>query len=797
MDIEDTIGGEIPPLKVSSTKEIKSMNEEFVTAAREGNYSLIQQFLLDEKRKIDVNFKEEEYGRSAISEASLNGHEEIVKLLISYNCDVNAKDSFDATPLFLTSSVEVARLLLAAGADPDHSGDYDGNTPITIAFQNDHSEVVSLLINEPSKSKSKTKFVNSMSHAVKYGDDYLVKQLLEAGAIVDVATDVKVAVSQKHYSTVVLMLSFGKIVNRSALNDLSAYEPIFLNNLSPMKKNHIDSAEPQTLLMKCAEDGASEAVTSLILAGADVEIKNSNDMTALMIASERGHEATVSSLLQNGAKWNEIKNKNGDTAHVLALKNKHPEVANLLWLFHRGYFPGKEKDYKSSLIKAASRADIGLCAKILDIGVSVDATNEHGQTGLQSASEAGHLSTVSFFLENGAEPSLVSKVGLSAMQYSLKFGHYQIAAILINAKSKTPHHLECAGSRMNDFFDYLNHDSFDKVAFGNSDDQLYEKLQVETDFTAHEESEEAITDHEDFTNEDKVEDERKPSIIETLIKFGSEKNRKKCLEVLVLAEEKKHGEDPPKNEKRVIENLRNVFHHPELAFAVQYVKTLFPMGTITFLLTSCFLFITQIIVGFSSYCLDISTDIHFTESLFAKSLRNDTIHGPNSNLNQTIFAVHQENEFLFASIISGVHVGLSFIISILIFVGMECGQFSRKSLCRIPIPFVSKSYGFYLEYQKLKQSKRRRGNARDIEIRKWSKKIQSHSDWINLSLMLEASFESVFQFLFQSIFVFPTTLGLIKKAEGIDDFLTVPNFSILTSFLSFAAANVTIRYSTV
>ena len=124
-----------------------------------------------------------------------------------------------------------------------------------------------------------------------------------------------------------------------------------------------------------------------------------------------------------------------------------------------------------------------------------------------------------------------------------------------------------------------------------------------------------------------------PSIIETIVKFGSEKDKKMCLEVLVLANEKKYGDtNPDRTEQKVIEKLRGIFHHPDLAFTVRYVKSLFPIGSVTFMLSSGILFITNIIVGFGNYCLDIGTDIHYTESLFSEDFdENSTVTVINSN----------------------------------------------------------------------------------------------------------------------------------------------------------------------
>jgi len=60
-----------------------------------------------------------------------------------------------------------------------------------------------------------------------------------------------------------------------------------------------------------------EIVRMLIERGADVNIKNSKGMTALMIASRGGRTEIVRMLIERGADVN-IKNSNGKTALMLA-----------------------------------------------------------------------------------------------------------------------------------------------------------------------------------------------------------------------------------------------------------------------------------------------------------------------------------------------------------------------------------------------------------------------------------------------------------------------------------------------
>ena len=168
-----------------------------------------------------------------------------------------------------------------------------------------------------------------------------------------------------------------------------------------------------------------------------------------------------------------------------------------------------------------------------------------------------------------------------------------------------------------------------------------------------------------------------------------------------------------------------------------------------------------------------------------------------TNYSRPILAVQDGDEFNYAGYISAVHVGISLVVSLVLFISYECGNFTKESLYRLPIPIVTKTRSFVLELEKLKLFKKNRGDARTQMIKKMDVKIQKHSNWMNLSLMAEASCESGFQFIFQSILAVPATLGLLKGAGStgsFNDVLTLQNFSILAKFGSFAAACVSIRY---
>jgi len=103
--------------------------------------------------------------------------------------------------------------------------------------------------------------------------------------------------------------------------------------------------QDRTLLMLASKNGYKEMVEILLEKGANIEAKDRGGETALMKASENGKKEIVEMLLKKGANPEE-KDKDGWTALMLAIWYNHKEVAEVL-----NKEMGKRKKSKENLNK--------------------------------------------------------------------------------------------------------------------------------------------------------------------------------------------------------------------------------------------------------------------------------------------------------------------------------------------------------------------------------------------------------------------------------------------------------------
>ena len=83
--------------------------------------------------------------------------------------------------------------------------------------------------------------------------------------------------------------------------------------------------------------------------------------------------------------------------------------------------------------QAVRDGDIGTLSHLLTAGADINAQDQHGQTALMIAAQAGLADVVTFLVGQGAALNHTAKYGLSALMLAVIGGHVAIVRTLVRA----------------------------------------------------------------------------------------------------------------------------------------------------------------------------------------------------------------------------------------------------------------------------------------------------------------------------------------------------------------------------
>ncbi|MDP7052406.1 MAG: ankyrin repeat domain-containing protein [Verrucomicrobiota bacterium] len=101
-------------------------------AAKDGDVDSVKKFL---DQGVDINSQAGKWGNTPLHEAAFWGNVEVVRLLISKEADVDAKDYYECTPLHDAvdyGNLEILKLLLGKNTNVNAINE-DGETPLDLA----------------------------------------------------------------------------------------------------------------------------------------------------------------------------------------------------------------------------------------------------------------------------------------------------------------------------------------------------------------------------------------------------------------------------------------------------------------------------------------------------------------------------------------------------------------------------------------------------------------------------------------------------------------------------------------
>ncbi|KAF9153098.1 hypothetical protein BG015_004079 [Linnemannia schmuckeri] len=93
------------------------MSHNIWLAASDGDLAAVKTFI--NEKGISIN-AQDEFGYSALHAAASYGHKELITYLLENGADVNIQDPEGDSPLFVCETVDIAEMLIKAGADAKH-----------------------------------------------------------------------------------------------------------------------------------------------------------------------------------------------------------------------------------------------------------------------------------------------------------------------------------------------------------------------------------------------------------------------------------------------------------------------------------------------------------------------------------------------------------------------------------------------------------------------------------------------------------------------------------------------------
>ncbi len=359
-------------------------------------------------------------GSNGLIDAAKNKNSAGVTAQLAQKADAKAMETDGTTALHWAAhwnDLNMVNALLSAGADPKAANRY-GVTPIGEAAGSTGGAVVERLLKAGADANTLTTEEGEtvLMTAARVGNSEAVKALVAAGAKPNAKESYKGqtalmwAASEGHADIVKLLLAKGadpKMLSDSrdtTLPKLPAGSPV-----APVSRGGLSA------LSFAARQGQVEAAQALLEGGSDINQKDVDGNTPLVLSLLNKHFDLAQTLVDKGADLN-IANKDGRTALFTAVEIKNEEYSPRPSL--------KENDKRTawdlvqSVVNKGAKVNAQLTGTVelhkfaQDQG---DKTMAAGATAFMRAARGGDVETMRLLLSKGADAKLANKDGLTAL----------------------------------------------------------------------------------------------------------------------------------------------------------------------------------------------------------------------------------------------------------------------------------------------------------------------------------------------------------------------------------------------
>jgi hypothetical protein len=181
-------------------------------------------------------------------------------------------------------------------------------------------------------------------------------------------------------------------------------------------------------LLSAASSGDTAAAARLLGQGAEVDTKNNQGDTPLMLATKSGKIDTARLLIEKGANL-EAKNNVGETALIAACTAGHADIAQLL-VEKGAATDARDEDGATPLMYAGLGGNVAIIELLLAKGANINAADDKGETPLMYAASAGSVDAVNLMLRKNANAAAKDHNGQTALGYATQWNRPEVVQLL-------------------------------------------------------------------------------------------------------------------------------------------------------------------------------------------------------------------------------------------------------------------------------------------------------------------------------------------------------------------------------
>jgi len=137
-----------------------------------------------------------------------------------------------------------------------------------------------------------------------------------------------------------------------------------------------------------------------LLQHVDINHKNKNNQTGMMLASYKGYSDIVEFLLEKKGDFTITDNFNNNTM-TLACRNGHLQCVKLLYRYNRKFW--SDRNGHRTMLLAIESGNFNLVKFLIQNGVPLDYSFIKSETPLMVASKLGNFSIVNLLVRKGAD----------------------------------------------------------------------------------------------------------------------------------------------------------------------------------------------------------------------------------------------------------------------------------------------------------------------------------------------------------------------------------------------------------